>query len=244
MAEQQLHDYTERLRLLSRRLFEVEENARRRLARELHDRLGQNVTALTLNLKMISGDLPDDYLRKVGTRISDCESLLSMSGQLIRDVMADLRPPGLDELGLLAALNHHARQVAGRGDFSVTVNGNEIIPRLPLDTEITLFRIAQEALINVAKHARATEATITLETGPDTVILTVADNGCGYRIPAQSARPTAHLGMVNMRERAESVGARLRAESAPGQGTRVIVEVPRAVQGSSNQPQLPGIEPA
>ena len=224
-AEQQLRDYTQRLRMLSRRLFEVEEYARRGLARELHDSLGQNVTALTLNLNMIRGDLPKAGLRKVATRLDDCESLLSASGQLIRDVMADLRPPGLDELGLLAALNHHARQVAGRGAFAVMVKGETLAVRLPPETETTMFRIAQEALINVAKHAHANEVIITLEANPESVVLSVADNGCGYQVPMKSEHASTSLGMVNMRERAESVGAQLRVESTPGRGTRVIVEV-------------------
>jgi two-component system sensor kinase len=231
-TEQALRDYAGQLRLLSRRLFEAEENERRRLARELHDRIGQNVTALSLNLNMVRGELPEDCRQKVKTRLEDCETLLFSTAKLVRDVMADLRPPGLDELGLVAALNEHARQVAGRGGFSVTVNGTEVSPRLPPATEIMLFRIAQEALINVAKHARATEVSIGLEAGPDTVVLTIADNGCGFDAAARLVQPTLSLGMVSMRERAESIGARLRVEST-SHGTRVIVEAPRAAPANN-----------
>ncbi len=241
-ADQQLREYLQRLRLLSRRLFEVEEDSRRGLARELHDRLGQNVTALALNLNMIRSDLPEDSLRKVLARIDDCESLLSTSGQIIRDVMADLRPPGLDELGLLAALNHHARQMAGRTGLAIAVKGEPLAPRLPPDTEATLFRIAQEALTNVAKHAHATEIVITLDTGPERAILTIADDGRGYRLPARFEHATTSLGMVNMRERAEAIGAQLRVESSLGQGARVIVEVPSTVQVPPIQPQPPEMD--
>lgn len=226
--EQALRDYTEQLRRLSRRLFEAEESERRRLARELHDRIGQNVTALTLNLNMVRGALPADHLQKIGINLDDCETLLYSTGQLVRDIMADLRPPGLDQLGLLAALTEHARQVAARSGISATVSGTEIAPRLPPEAEITLFRIAQEALLNVAKHARATEAAIALEAGPDKVIMTLSDNGCGFDAAAELSRASASLGLVSMRERAESIGGRLRVESAPGRGTRVIVEARRA----------------
>jgi signal transduction histidine kinase len=243
-AEQAMRDYTGQLRQLSLRMFEAEENERRRLARELHDRIGQNVTALSLNLNMVRGELPEDCRHKVKTRLDDCESLLYQTAQLVRNVLVNLRPPGLDDLGLVAALKEHARQVAERTGVSAAVIGTEISPRLPPATEITLFRIVQEALNNIAKHARATEVTVTLEAGPDTVVLTVADNGCGFDTTARLVQPASSLGMVSMRERAESIGARLHIESAPGKGTRVIVEAPRANQNASSQPHAPGIEAA
>lgn len=198
-TEQALRDYAEQLQQLSRRLFEVEESERRRLARELHDRIGQNVTALSLNLNMVRGELPADCLRNVGTHLDDCETLLFSTAQLVRDVMADLRPPGLDELGLLAALT---------------------------------------------EHARASEVTVALESGPTTVLMTIADNGLGFDTTARLVQPTSSLGMVTMRERAEAIGGVFRVESAPGHGTRVIVEAPRTTPNSSNQAHLPGLEPA
>jgi len=235
-----LRDYAGQLRLLSRRLFEVEESERRRLARELHDRIGQNVTALSLNLNLMRGELRGELRQRIVTRLDDCEALLLSTAELVRDVLADLRPPGLDELGLVAALNEHARQVADRAGFSVTVNGAEIVPRLAPATEITLFRIVQEALMNASKHARATEVSIGLKADPDTVALIIADNGRGFDSTARLALPASSLGIVSMRERAESIGARLRVESAPGHGTRVIVESPRGDPIASGQPDLPG----
>ena len=228
-VERTLQNYAEQMRQLSRRLFETQENERRQLARELHDRIGQNVTALTLNLNMLRGGLPAESVQKVGAQINDCETLLYSTAQLIRDVMADMRPPGLDQLGLLAALTEHARQIATRASLSIAVTGTEIVPRLPPESEIVLFRIAQEALTNVVKHACASKAAIALETGPDKVVMTVSDDGCGYDPAARFAQTqvTASLGLVGMRERAESIGGRLRVESAPGRGTRVTVEAPR-----------------
>jgi hypothetical protein len=229
-VEQVQREYAEQLRQLSRRMFEVEETERRRLARELHDRVGQNVTALGLNLNLVRSELPADILQKMSPRLNDCESLLYYTAQLVRDIQVDLRPPGLDELGLVAALNEHARQVAGRSSFKVTVIGTGFAPRLPPASEITFFRIVQEALNNISKHAHATEVTIALEASPDAVVVTVADNGCGFDPAARSVKPTRSLGMVSMRERTESIGGKLRVESTPGKGTRVIVEAPRSAR--------------
>lgn len=219
-AEQALRAHAEQLRHLSHRLFEVEENERRRLARELHDRIGANLTALSLNLKLVRNEW-----QKTSTRLDDSEKLLDSTAQLVRDVLTDMRPPGLDELGLLAALREHADQVAQRSGLVLQVQGAEPRPRLPPATEIALFRVVQEALTNIVKHARASAVTISLSPQPGMVTLTVADDGTGFDGEARAM--AAGMGMASMRERAEAVGARARIESAPGLGTRVIVEVPQ-----------------
>lgn len=218
-AEQALRAYAEQLRQLSHRLFEVEESERRRLSRELHDRIGANLTALSLNLKLVRNEW-----QKTSTRLDDSEKLLDSTAQLVRDVLTDMRPPGLDELGLLAALREHAEQVAQRSGFALEVHGAEPRPRLPAATEISLFRVAQEALTNVVKHAGASAVTVSLRPEAGMVTLTIADNGAGFDGDAPAM--AAGMGMASMRERAEAVGAHPRIESAPGRGTRVIVEVP------------------
>src|SRR6476646_349015 len=218
-AEQALRAHAEQLRHLSHRLFEVEENERRRLARELHDRIGANLTALSLNLRLVRGEW-----EKTSTRLDDSEKLLDSTAQLVRDVLTDMRPPGLDELGLLAALREHAEQVAQRSGLARQVHGAEPRPRLPAATEIALFRVAQEALTNIGKHARASAVSIALRAEPGLVTLTVADDGAGF--DGEAPAIAAGMGMASMRERAEAVGARPRIESAPGRGTRVIVEAP------------------
>jgi PAS domain S-box-containing protein len=221
-AEQALRTHAEQLRQLSHRLFEVEESERRRLARELHDRIGPNLTALSLNLRLLRGEWA-----KPSTRLEDSERLLDSTAQLVRDVLTDMRPPGLEELGLLAALREHAEQVAQRSGLELEVRGAEPQPRLPPATEIALFRVAQEALTNIVKHAHASAAAVALAAEPGRVTLTIADNGAGFdteRPPAASG--SRGMGMASMRERAEAVGGRPRIESAPGRGTRVIVEVP------------------
>ncbi|HJY76810.1 MAG TPA: ATP-binding protein [Burkholderiales bacterium] len=226
-AEQALRAHAGQLRHLSHRLFEVEENERRRLSRELHDRIGANLTALSLNLRLARGEWA-----KASPRLDDSEKLLDSTAQLVRDVLTDMRPPGLDELGLLAALREHAEQVAQRSGLAVEVQGEEPRPRLPAATEIALFRVAQEAMTNIVKHARARGVTVSLCAEDGLVTLTVEDDGAGFDDEARAM--AAGMGMASMRERAEAVGARPRIESAPGRGTRVIVEVPHV---AAPQPQ-------
>ena len=146
----------------------------------------------------------------------------------IRDLMANLRPPVLDDYGLLAALRWYGEQVTARTGLPVEVWGQEQMPRLSFVAETALFRIAQEALTNVGKHARATHVTVTLEEVPEGLRLTVADDGSGFDPAAlPQRRERSGWGLITMRERAEALGGRLRVDSRPGEGTRIVVEVQR-----------------
>lgn len=159
----------------------------------------------------------------------ECEKLLQSKGELVRDVMADLRPPGLDELGLAATLTGYASHASRHGSVPITVEG-EFTPRLPRALEIALYRMAQEAVVNVLKHANAGKITLTLASQSDMAIFTIADDGAGFDVTAPSTDSVVHLGLVNMRERAQSIGGDLRIESARGRGTRAVVQVPRNTQ--------------
>ena len=217
----------ERLRAVSKRLMDVEEIQRRSLNRELHDRIGQNLSALQLNLATLRVELEGGTTRAASERLQDAQSLLEATSNQVRDVMADLRPAALDDFGLLAALRDHAAGVSARLRIPITVQGEDPEPRLPLATEMALFRIVQEALNNVALHARASKAEIVLGATPRTVALSVADDGAGFSA-ARPPRRAAHYGIATMRERAEAVGARLRIVSRPGRGCRVEVELKRS----------------
>ena len=226
-ADEALREHADRLRQLTRRLMELEEQERRQFARELHDRIGPNLSALTLNLGMVRTALSRSSAEAVGARLSDSETLLKETVQQVRDVMADLRPPELDELGLLAALDQHVCLVANRANLVYEVSGSDPIPRLSPIVEIALFRIAQEALNNVIKHAQASRIALALRPANGRVILTVMDDGAGFDASTRRAG-TAGLGMITMRERAEAIGARLSVESSRGKGTRVTIDVPKA----------------
>jgi len=219
-AEEALQQHTERLRALTAQMAEVAEDERQQLARELHDQVGQNLTALGINLNIVRSQLPEEAAAPVRSRLDDSLSLVEQTAERIRDVMAYLRPPVLDDYGLVAALHWYGEQFVRR----------------TARVENALFRIAQEALTNVAKHAQATQVTMTVEMDSTTLRLVVADDGVGFdpsttlrTSPAPLAEPDGGRGwgLLTMTERAEAVGGRCHIESNPRQGTRVIVEVAR-----------------
>ena len=232
-AEEALQQHTKRLRALTAQMAEVAEDERQRLARELHDQVGQNLTALGINLNIVRTQLPAEAPALVRSRLDDSLSLVEQTAERIRDVMANLRPPVLDDYGLVAALHWYAEQFARRIDISVAVEGEDAVPRLAAHVENALFRIAQEALTNVAKHAQATQVTVTVEVEGGSLRLVVADDGLGFdpstTIRAHLAEPDGGRGwgLLNMTERAEAVGGRCRIESDPRRGTQVVVEVTR-----------------
>ncbi|MGH8688797.1 MAG: MASE1 domain-containing protein [Burkholderiales bacterium] len=214
------------LREMARRLVEVQEEERRSINRELHDRVGQNLSALQLNLGVLDTELSGGVAPAQKLRLDDARALIESTSRQVRDVMAELRPAALDEYGLLAALRHHCAALSVRAGIAIEVVGEEPEPRLALAIETALFRVAQEALNNIVKHARARRAVLTLRAAPRLAKLTIADDGVGFD-PARPA-PGASYGIATMRERAAAVDARLRIDSVPGSGTRVEVAVDRA----------------
>jgi len=212
-------------RALARRLVDLEETERRRLARELHDQVGQNLGVLGLELNR----LRDHLAPSAGPAVLD-EALSVVADVIasIRGVMSDLRPPVLDDYGLVAALRWYGEHVQRRTGLHVVVADEELSPRLPAPAELALFRITQEALNNVHRHARAQRVDIYLEAEGPQATLTIADDGQGFDPAAVSGPgPESGWGLINMRERAAAVGAQLRAESGPSRGTHIIVEIPR-----------------
>ena len=145
----------------------------------------------------------------------------------VRDVMAELRPPVLDDYGLLAALRQLATEFTRRSGIAAELSGVELLPRLPLIVETAMYRIGQEALNNIAKHAQAKKVEISLHAASGRVMLDIADDGVGF--DANETSPNKqHWGLITMRERAEVVGIAFRLESAPGTGTRITLEMERA----------------
>jgi signal transduction histidine kinase len=218
-------EHRKQLRALTARLTEVEEAERQRLARELHDRVGQNLTALDINLNILRSQLPVETTAKVEERLGDSQRLVAEIAEDIRNVMADLRPPLLDEMGLSAALRWYSEQFSNRTGIVVLVRGEEMTPRLPPAVEMAFFRIGQEALTNVAKHAQAGKVALTLEGVGGGVRLIIADDGVGFDPTAIQQGEEQRWGIMTMQERAEAVGGNLRIESKPGNGTRIIVEI-------------------
>jgi PAS domain S-box-containing protein len=217
----------ERLRTLSLRLAEAEESERRRLAQELHDQVGQKLTALGINLNIIRAEMPNNGPQKLYDCLAESQDLVEQTSRLIRGVMSDLRPPMLDDLGLVETLHWYGDQIASRTGLSVIVKSGGHNLDLPTHIESALFRITQEALSNVVKHAQAAEVRITVETIDESVRLIIADDGIGY-CPDRLAEPVGDRGwgLLIMAERAEAVGGRCWIEShRPEGGARVIAEV-------------------
>lgn len=225
---QEVSRQREQLRALTRQLAEAQEVERKQLARELHDQVGQNLAGLGLNLNIIGSQLAETSLGTgpIQVHLADSLALVDQITEQIRDVMANLRPPVLDDYGLAAALHWYGARLAERTGLTVTVQGQGALPRLATSVENTLFRIAQEALTNVAKHARAGKVTVTLEMEDGNVRLVIADDGCGFDLTCLADPAGSHgWGVLIMAERAEAVGGWFRIESSPGQGTQVIVEI-------------------
>jgi signal transduction histidine kinase len=218
---------TAQLQALSRRLVDIQESERRQFSRELHDRIGQNLTALSINLDILKTQLSNDESKEFRSRLDDSAALLESTTGAIENVISELRPPMLDDYGLLPALQWYGNEFSSRTGIEVRVHGDERMERLPPATEIALFRIAQEALNNVAKHANAKGVDVKLERPSAEWIMSVTDDGAGIDAapnPGQRRRPG--LGMVTMRERTQAIGGRFEVEAAPGRGTRVVVQIP------------------
>ena len=221
--------HRERLRVLGARLAEAEETERRQLSRELHDQVGQNLTALGINLNILRSQLPPDDANRMLSTLDESMELVEQTAERIRDVMADLRPPMLDDYGLVATLRWFGEQFASRTALAIEILGEEPAPRLAPPNENALFRVATEALTNVAKHAAATQVTISVECTDEALRIIVADDGTGFD-PHIETEPGEDRGwgLITMAERIESVGGRFWVESGPyNGGTRVFAVVPR-----------------
>lgn len=214
----------ERMQLLSHRLVEIQETERRYIARELHDQAGQSLSFLILGL----GQLEKDADQLVDTQ-AHINKLKLLTGNILEDLhrlAVNLRPASLDHLGLVSTLDQFIRIFAEESHLQIHFKpiGLEESDRLPADTETTLYRIVQESLTNILRHAKATHADVILERRDDSLLLIVEDNGVGF--DTELPRPSHHVGLLGIQERAEMLGGILTIESVPGQGTTIVVEVP------------------
>jgi PAS domain S-box-containing protein len=220
-AAEALEEANRQLRILSRQLFHIQEEERRHLARELHDEIGQTLTAAKINLKIIAPDVP----AKVGSRLEDSIQLLDRLLTQVRQLSLDLRPPLLDELGLVPTLrwlvDQQAQRAGLRVTFSANVNGLEIDP----DAQTACFRVAQEAITNIIRHSGARSVAVELRREAERLWLSVRDDGAGFE-PTATQHST--LGLVSMKERALLVRGGLEVHSAPGQGTEIRAWFPLA----------------
>ena len=202
---------------LSRHLLELQEDTRRRLAGELHDRTSPNLAAIGINLDVMSATLLKEGSVELAARLEDTRALIEDTTASIREISADLRPPVLDYAGLLAALESYAHQFSRRTGIPVQVDcldrASAIVVGVGIDC---LFRIAQEALTNCAKHACATSIRVTLRQGGHPVVLTVADNGVGFDPDMLREAVQPGLGTANMKDWPNSPVEHSLSNRAPG----------------------------
>jgi PAS domain S-box-containing protein len=220
------------MRDLAFRLQEVQELERRELATVLHDRVGQNLTGLNLNLKILQNHLQPDSKSEIQKRLNDSLMIVEETTHQIRDVMADLNPPVLDEYGLLAAIKWYSGDFSNRTGIATQVSGDKADIDLEPSVEKILFRLVQESLNNVAKHAQASRAEIGVKINSEMVRLTVKDNGQGFdthHTDGFASEP--HWGLLSMQQRAASIGAELVVNSSIGAGTEVSVTIRRNHHG-------------
>ena len=218
---EQVRASSERLQSLSRRLVEIQENERLYIARELHDEAGQMLTALMLDLVALESQAhhPEAVLKKV----TEMEQALNAVSENLHNVAMALRPASLDHLGLVPALRQYVESIGERYRLRVSFSSGNFQERLSANMETELYRIVQEALTNVARHAHAAQVDVILTIRDCKLIVMVEDDGNGF--DPENVPDTGHLGLFGMRERAEMIGGQLVIESKPGKGTTVIVEV-------------------
>jgi signal transduction histidine kinase len=206
---------------LSRRLIETQETERRSIARELHDQIGQDLTALKLLIQMSLRDGPEARERDLDEARQLIDELLGR----IRDLSLDLRPTMLDDLGLLPTLQWYLGRYTARTGVRVKLEDAGPDGRLPPSIETTTFRVVQEALTNVARHAHVNEAVVRLERSQDRLVARIEDHGVGFD-PVAALVASGSSGLSGMRERAILLGGRVTIQSQPGGGTLVTLDLP------------------
>lgn len=211
------------VRELLGRLVEAQENERHKLAADLHDLIGQKLSALGIGLQIVRVGLSPDTQKLHAPRLAQMSALIEETVGEVRSLMNELRPSALEDHGLTAALFQHAAVFEARTGLRVQVSGPEHADALPGEVALALFRIAHEALTNAAKHSGATLVQLQLEAAAQRATLVVDDDGHGIR-DTVAQRRAGTWGLRIIRERAEAVGGRLRIESSSA-GTRILVDI-------------------
>lgn len=211
-------------------LLSAQEAERRRIARELHDQLGQYVTAFDVGLRLLHDLVPADPAALA--KVAELRQLAGYLDREVHHVAVNLRPPALDELGLRGAVQAYVEQWAGWAGVAAEFRPGGGDERLPAEVETAVYRVIQEALTNVSRHAFAAAVSVVLRRDGAHVLAVVEDDGRGFDL---ATVPPGKLGLVGMRERIELVGGVLTIESAPGCGTALIARVPLRPAETSNE---------
>lgn len=215
----------DQLEVLSGRLLEIQETERRVIARELHDEVGQGLTAVQLNLQAL---LRSVDVASCHTEIQNCVEIVEVILKQVRNISLDLHPSLLDDLGLVPAIRWLVDREAQWFGFSARVNADRLKIRLPAWIELVCYRVVQEALTNVARHAQAQNVSIELWKRGSDAHLVVRDDGVGFNVPEtmENVVKGSSLGLLGMRERVALVKGDIEFNSAPGEGTEIHARFP------------------
>jgi len=224
-AELEMRTTQNRLTTLSRTLLKKMEIERRYVAYELHDEIGQALTAVKLNLESVRS-LADQG--ELAGRLDDSVSVIDTALQQVRDLSLNLRPAVLDDLGLMAALRWLVNSMTSKSGLEIRFEADEIEPRLSKEIETACFRVAQEAITNVLRHAQASTITVLVKKGNDAVSLMVSDDGIGFDTRSAIARSVSggSFGLLGMEERVTLSGGRFEVESTLDKGSRIMAHFP------------------
>jgi signal transduction histidine kinase len=221
----------QRARLL-RQVITAQEDERRRLARELHDDTCQAIAALTLRLDMALASTPDD---SINPEVIEARLIAGRTLDDVHRLIHDLRPTALDELGLVAALQRVIDRHLAPTGVVARLETDDWPARLPYSIETPLFRAAQEAIVNVARHGHAEHVLVQCRADDRRLTIEVEDDGCGFSpasVSVTGAEDARGLGLLGMRERIASIDGTVTIESAPDRGTRIVLEAPRQTEGA------------
>jgi len=232
--EAQVVARTGELQALSSRLLRIQEDERRAIARELHDQVGQMLTGLKFQLEAATAQAGPAAQEKLAEALGTATDLM----RHVRELTQLYRPRILDDLGLRPALEWHANQFQRQTSVAVSLDLNLPAGRLPTELETVIFRITQEALTNVARHAQSPTASVTITTADRHLLIEISDRGRGFDLAPVLARRDA-IGLAGLRERVNLAGGRLEIFSQPGQGTRLHAEFPLPNPGAAPVPAVP-----
>lgn len=225
------NEYRVQLRQMSSQVLTAHEAERKRIARELHDDTAQALTSILVRLRLLERSTKDENVLATAAELHE---LTSAALDSVRRMAMDLRPAALDDLGLVPALQAYAEKYSQRWPVVVNVSVKGLRRRVPADVELVLYRVLQEALNNVAKHAMAATVSVSLSRRHNEVTLRIWDNGVGFDVNSGRPADGSGLGLFGMRERLALVGGEAEVQSVRGKGTTVTARVPLAGERYKN----------
>lgn len=231
-----LRDQSEESRRLTRQVVQAQEAERQRVARELHDEIGQALTAVNLNLQSLQAGITD---ATITLRVQDSLNIIEQTLNQVRDLSLDLHPSILDDLGLVAALKWYLDRQAQRAGLVIELLAQPLKTDLPPELKSTCFRVAQEAITNIVRHANAKKVRVELRHHKQELELIIRDDGSGFDVEPARRRAVrgASLGLLGMQERVALVGGRLQIKSTRGVGTEIRATYPLPAAPAHKQKQ-------